>query len=883
MPGKNSQLLSRPLFKLMMLFNVIVVIIFLSIIYDSLGAQLHHQQALLSNFSRSLQLRVDTYRFATWQIYQNQNSTTDSDDEDTAATGLQEIRLRPDIYAPVTEQGKTQALIFGSHGSSTLATADNISDFLNTLWGIKKNVWSMYYLNGQDNSMTMVSTLPLKDMMVRYNGESITGLVSTRRAEMLQQANTLDERESFSDLRHTADSDDYYFTLRTTFNQPGHLATVLAFDLPINDLLTGNLRPDRMMFHDTDSGNPDLSTADRVNLATASVELLAPLSSSSMVISYQVSILMLINQALHEFALTLCLCLLLLLLSLAASFLLRRYQTPQEDNSNPELELLRILNKEMVDSLPVGFVIYDFNAHREVVSNEKAAQLIPHLNLQKIVSLSENVQGVLQVTINNEVYEVRHQQSRCSPQYRFFIISNQDREILINKKLQHAQKVLDKNHLIRRQLLENIGRTFRQPVSRLRNHLSALQDSVALADWQPLADYSDHLLRLTDNIILLNELENHRWSADEQSFSLQKMLDEIVTELLPSLNPRGLDIIVNNLRPADEIRRGDSTIVRKILMTLLWYSFGTTRWGKISVRISASPEQTDRLMVNIVDTGQGLNKTELENAHFPFSGDVSTLNDEKSNSMDLFFCRQFCQALNGKLDIVSKPDLGTHYSVTLSLPVQAQETEQDEKILDGITVLVDVVVDDIYKIVSRQLEYWGAKCVIADERVSVKDYDFLITDVPARLSGWAVLITGTEPGYSAISPQQYRANYNLNQAFLEALLSLIEKQLTEDEMEDAPETTGNSVLEEPGYFQIFKDTVPDDVTKLSLELADKDYAALALTAHRLKGVFAMLGLEAGKAQCEQLELFIEKCDDLNIKDAARDIDDYVNKLLQQGK
>ena len=25
--------------------------------------------------------------------------------------------------------------------------------------------------------------------------------------------------------------------LRTTFNQPGHLATVVAFDLPINDLI----------------------------------------------------------------------------------------------------------------------------------------------------------------------------------------------------------------------------------------------------------------------------------------------------------------------------------------------------------------------------------------------------------------------------------------------------------------------------------------------------------------------------------------------------------------------------------------------------------------------------------------------------------------------
>ena len=54
---------------------------------------------------------------------------------------------------------------------------------------------------------------------------------------MLQQANALDERESFSSLRRLAWQNGHYFTLRTTFNQPGHLATVVAFDLPINDLI----------------------------------------------------------------------------------------------------------------------------------------------------------------------------------------------------------------------------------------------------------------------------------------------------------------------------------------------------------------------------------------------------------------------------------------------------------------------------------------------------------------------------------------------------------------------------------------------------------------------------------------------------------------------
>lgn len=125
----------------------------------------------------------------------------------------------------------------------------------------------MYFLNGQDNSLIMISTLPLKDMTTRYKENAISSLVEARRAEMLQQANALDERESFSPLRHLAFQNDHYFTLRTTFNQPGHLATVVAFDLPINDLIPLNmpvenfqLRQDATLNNNASSNQDDVET-----------------------------------------------------------------------------------------------------------------------------------------------------------------------------------------------------------------------------------------------------------------------------------------------------------------------------------------------------------------------------------------------------------------------------------------------------------------------------------------------------------------------------------------------------------------------------------------------------------------------------------------------
>lgn len=76
-----------------------------------------------------------------------------------------------------------------------------MSTYLDTLWGAENVPWSMYYLNGQDNSLVLISTLPLKDLTSGFKESTVSDIVDSRRAEMLQQANALDERESFSNMR----------------------------------------------------------------------------------------------------------------------------------------------------------------------------------------------------------------------------------------------------------------------------------------------------------------------------------------------------------------------------------------------------------------------------------------------------------------------------------------------------------------------------------------------------------------------------------------------------------------------------------------------------------------------------------------------------------
>ena len=106
--------------------------------------------------------------------------------------------------------------------------------------------------------------------------------------EPTELANALDERESFSSLRHLAWQNGHYFTLRTTFNQPGHLATVVAFDLPINDLIPPGMTLDSFRLDpdttQTNTRGQDKETTDSVavNFNSSRIEISSALNGTGL-------------------------------------------------------------------------------------------------------------------------------------------------------------------------------------------------------------------------------------------------------------------------------------------------------------------------------------------------------------------------------------------------------------------------------------------------------------------------------------------------------------------------------------------------------------------------------------------------------------------------
>jgi two-component system sensor histidine kinase RcsD len=867
------------------LLMIVVLLVTLGVLVQSaVNAWLKDRSYQIVDVTHALHKRIDTWRYATWQIYDNIAASAG-----TSGEGLQETRVKQDVYYLEKPRRKTEALIFGSHDSATLDMTQKMSTYLDTLWGAETVPWSMYYLNGQDNSLILISTLPLKDLSSGFKESTIGSIVDSRRAEMLQQANTLDERETFSSLRKLAWQNGHYFTLRTTFNQPGHLATVVAFDLPINDLIPPGMSLDSFRLEQDTSPNAvrpsEKEAADSVsiNFNSSRIEISSSINSTGMRLVWQVPFGTLLLDTLQNILLPLLLNIGLLALALFGYTTFRHQPgRNQSDSVSPtavsnEIRALRAINEEIVSVLPLGLLVHDQESNRTILSNKIADHLLPHLNLQNITSMADQHQGVIQATINNELYEIRQFRSQAAPRTQIFIIRDQDREVLVNKKLKQAQRLYEKNQQGRAAFMQNIGEALKQPVRMLAEEAAHVGGDEA----KKLAANADVLVRLIDEIQLANMLENDSWKGTSTLFSIQDLIDEVVPEVLPVIKRKGLQLLINNRLPAGDERHGDRDALRRVLLLLIQYAVTTTQIGKITLEVNTDESADDRLTLRILDTGNGVSNSEIDNLHFPFLNDAQGDRYGKANALTFWLCDQLARKLGGHLNIKARDTLGTRYSLHVKMAARAQDSEAEERLLDDVVAMIDVTSNEIRTIVVRLLENWGATCISPDERLTSQEYDLFLTDNPSNLTASGLLLSDDESGIRKIGPGQLRVNFNISNAMQEAVLQLIEEQLAQDEIVEAPSTgvNENAELHASGYYALFVDTVPDDVKRLYTESSAHDFAALAQTAHRLKGVFAMLNLVPGKQLCETLEHLIREKDAPGIEKYISDIDAYVKSLL----
>ena len=900
---RQSLLKSNILSRIFIAFILLLAVMLSLSLYNYYQAWLQSRQTALSSMATRLAYQIEDYRYQASHIYKLANDKSPT----TLTKDLSITEVRHDVFWLSSANQTIDSIVFGSNKTSSNILATKLANYMEIVWGARNEFNSMYYLNGQDNTLVLVTTHSILKPELRYKESYLTLTAEDKRTDMLTQSTLLDRREIISNIQKYSPDDVYYYTYRLMFNSPGQLTSVISFDISINSLIPFSLQGDYLSISPRSS---NLSNNESlVSVIGTNLVFFQPIEGTNYQIHYRVSIKnILFNIASYNFWLIACMLAVSILALVATIFIRKRIISPNTTILR-ELQFKDGLNNDIINHISYGILVYDFSNNKKLLSNSIANQLLPSMDLVHIKEMATDNNDVIQVSIENNIYEIILVNSLTIESAILFIIIDKDKEVLTQKRQELATREYQKNIQLRKIIFENMCNEILPALNQIDTIVSQLKlSTVPKQDLNnintPILQIEDQLLHINHwfkNIELLNQLETQTQALELEKISVSQLVSHFLKQNISRVNDKGLSLYFsNNINPDSSIEINPSYLQN--LLQLIWeYSLSTTSFGKISVSLDYNTEK-HTISINIKDSGIGLTNQEVNNLQNPFTGKISKNVQFTRSGITFYLCKQLTKRMNGTFSIKTSDAIGTHYEIILPSTNEIVINEYPA-LLEDIYIRLNIHNADISRIVRNTLTNYGAEFLDINESSPHTDWDLLIADNHDENFAHTILVNSYCRKINLLKPNLIEVNYNFAEELIDAISLLIENSelqnsnsvsfssisldnqeasmISNESIENAL-SDYHTILSKSDYKDLFITTVPIDINKLYNSASIADLTELKNTAHRLKGVFAMLEFKLLHKLCEELEFFIADENELEIRNCIRELDISVRRLMPEG-
>ncbi|WP_273203999.1 ATP-binding protein [Marinobacter subterrani] len=177
----------------------------------------------------------------------------------------------------------------------------------------------------------------------------------------------------------------------------------------------------------------------------------------------------------------------------------------------------------------------------------------------------------------------------------------------------------------------------------------------------------ESLLGLLNDILDISKVEAGKLSLENIPFSIRQLIEECAILHAQQARRKGIYLDTDIDPQLPERFLGDPTRTRQVLNNLLSNAIKFTDEGGVRVQAGYSGGS---LRIDVVDTGIGMSKQGLHRIFSPFSqADAETTRLYGGTGLGLTLCRQLVERMHGQILVDSREGSGTHFTVTLPLPV----------------------------------------------------------------------------------------------------------------------------------------------------------------------------------------------------------------------
>jgi PAS domain S-box-containing protein len=304
-------------------------------------------------------------------------------------------------------------------------------------------------------------------------------------------------------------------------------------------------------------------------------------------------------------------------------------------------------------------------------------------------------------------------------------VSVEHQSMELKKNIALAQKSAE----IKQQFLSNMSHEIRTPMNGIVGMIEFLMKTnlnPQQKDYvETIRDSADSLLNIINDILDFSKIEAGKMTINPTNVNIRKFTSNIRKLFLALAKQKQLDfqIEIDNQIPAYVLV--DSVRLNQVISNLLSNAIKFTPQGTVILRIINQEliNNTLSLKFEVHDTGIGINPEDQKKLFSSFFQiDSSLTRTREGTGLGLAISHNIVELMGGKLNVESKPGMGSTFWFTIKVPVVTSQTESLEEAMKlkkepGKLNLKILLVEDKLvnqKVIKLMLESLGCKVSIAN-------------------------------------------------------------------------------------------------------------------------------------------------------------------------
>lgn len=232
------------------------------------------------------------------------------------------------------------------------------------------------------------------------------------------------------------------------------------------------------------------------------------------------------------------------------------------------------------------------------------------------------------------------------------------------------------------EFLSRMSHEIRTPMNAIMGMTNIAQNVVGdekqVADClEKISTSTQYLLSLINDILDMSRIESGSMTVCQESFELDKLINEIVVLMSPQAENKNINLEVEQSYSKVNLL-GDELRLNQVLINIIGNALKfTPERGTITISVKQVAQEDDAITIrfSVSDTGIGISQENLIRIFNAFEqAESNTARRFGGTGLGLAISSNLVKLMGGQLDVKSEEDKGSEFYFTLVFPISAEKT-----------------------------------------------------------------------------------------------------------------------------------------------------------------------------------------------------------------